>query len=166
MRRVLIKGVVSEVEMNLNIEMAKKKVEISMSDGSRLSGHFFVSLHSQGHSRGECLLDLLLDERAYLPFEIDGEEIVLLKKGGIFMIESEGCQYLKMVPFQKKMEIRICFQSGQTLEGKVYSDLPQTKSRLSDFLNHSSRFFCMEVDEKEYLINTQFIKSVYPHLTP
>ena len=110
----------------------------------------------------ECLLGLLLDERAYLPFEMDGEEIVLLQKGCMVMIESEGCEYLKMVPFQKKIEVRICFLSGQTLEGKVYSDLPQTKARLSDFLNHSPRFFCMEVGGKEYLINTRFIKSVYP----
>jgi len=149
--------------MNLNIEMSKKQAEILFPDESRLSGHFFVSLRAQGHTRGQCLLDLLLDERPYLPFETDGEEIVLLQKGSIVMIESEGCEYLKMVPFQKKMEIRVCFLTGETLEGEVYSDLPQTKSRLSDFLNHSPRFFCMEVAGKEYLINTRFIKSVYPH---
>lgn len=148
--------------MNLNVEMSKKKAEIHISDDSRLSGHFFLSLRAQGHTRGQCLLDLLLDERAYLPFEVDGKEIVLLQKGGIVMIESEGCEYLKLVPFQKKMEMQINFFSGQTLEGKVYSDLPHTKSRLSDFLNHSPRFFCMEVEGKEYLVNTRFIKSVYP----
>ncbi len=148
--------------MNLNIEMSKRKADIFISDGSRLSGHFFVSLRAQGYSRGECLLGLLLDERAYLPFEMDGDEIVLLQKGCMVMIESEGCEYLKIVSFQKKIDIRISFLSGQTLEGKVYSDLPQTNSRLSDFLNHSPRFFCMEVDGKEVLINTLFIKSVYP----
>jgi len=149
--------------MNLKVEMIKKKVEVYISDDSRLSGHFFLSLRAQGHTRSQCLLDLLLDERAYLPFEVDGKEIVLLQKGGIVMIESGGCEYLKLVPFRKKMGLQICFFSGRTLEGKVYSDLPQTKSRLSDFLNHSPRFFCMEVDGKEYLLNTRFIKSVHPH---
>ncbi len=150
--------------MKLNIEMSKKKAEIDFSDGSSLSGHFFVLLHAQGRVGGECLLDLLLDERSYLPFEIDGGKVLLLQKGSIVMVKSEGCEYLKGVSYQRKMETRITFLSGRTLEGKVYSDLPQSKSRLSDFLNHSPRFFCVEAEGKEYLVNTQFIKSVDPSI--
>ena len=148
--------------MKLNIEMSKKKAEIVFSDGSSLSGHFFVLLHAQGRVGGECLLDLLLDERSYLPFEIGGGQVLLLQKGSIVMVKSEGCEYLKGVSYQRKMETRITFLSGQTLEGKVYSDLPQSKPRLSDFLNHSRRFFCLEADGNEYMVNTQFIKSVDP----
>ncbi len=149
--------------MKLNIEMSKKKAEIVFSDGSRLSGYFFVLLHAQGRVGGECLLDLLFDERSDLPFEIDGGKVLLLQKGSIVMVKSEGCEYLKGVSYQRKMETRITFLSGQIIEGKVYSDLPQSKSRLSDFLNHSRRFFCLEAEGNEYLINTQFIKSADPN---
>ena len=148
--------------MALAIEMLKKKAEILFSDGSRLCGHFFVLLHTQGRLGAECLLDLLQDERSFLPFEKDEGKILLVQKGAIVLVISEGCEYLKGVPYQKKMESRISLLSGQSLEAKVYSDLPQTRSRLSDFLNHSSNFFCVEVDGQEYLVNTQFIKSVDP----
>ena len=148
--------------MKLSIEMSKKKAEIDFSDGSSLSGHFFVLLHAQGRVGGECLLDLLLDERGYLPFEVDSGQILLLQKGSIVLVKSEGCEYLKGVSYQRKMDTRITFLSGRTLEGKVYSDLPQSKSRLSDFLNHSRRYFCLEAEGNEYLVNTQFIKSADP----
>ena len=145
--------------------MTKKKAEILFSDGSRLSGQFFVLLHAQGRVGSECLLDLLLDERSYLPFENDGGQIQLLQKGSIVMVKSEVKEYLEGVSFQRKMETRINFLSGKSIEGKVYSDLPQSKSRLSDFLNHSRRFFCLEAEGKEYFINTKFIKSVDPNIT-
>jgi hypothetical protein len=148
--------------MALAIEMSKKKAEILFSGGSRMSGHFFVLLHTQGRLGAECLLDLLLDERTFLPFEKDEGKILLIQKSAIVMVISDGCEYLKGVPYQKKMESRISLLSGQSLEVKVYSDLPQNRSRLSDFLNHSAEFFCVEMDGKEYLINTQFIKSVEP----
>ena len=148
--------------MKLNIEMTKKKAEVLFSDGGRLSGQFFVLLHAQGRVGGECLLDLLLDERSYLPFEGDGGKILLLQKGSIVMVKSEEEEYFKGVSYQRKMETRINFLSGQIIEGKVYSDLPQSKSRLSDFLNNSRRFFCLESEGQEYFINTQFIKSVVP----
>lgn len=148
--------------MALAIEMSKKKAEVLFSDGSRLLGHFFVLLDTQGRLGAECLLDLLLDERSFLPFEGDEGEILLIQKGSVVMVISEGCEYLKGIPYQKKMEARISLLSGQSLEAKVYSDLPQHRSRLSDFLNHSSKFFCVEVEGKEYLVNSRFIKSVEP----
>lgn len=152
--------------MKLNIEMTKKKAEVMFSDGSSLSGQFFVLLHAQGRVGSECLLDILLDERIYLPFEEEGGKILLLQKGSIVMVMAEGREYLQDVPFQKKMETRIKFLSGESIEGKVYSDLPQSKSRLSDFLNHSRRFFCLETEGKEHYINTQYIKSVEPIVAP
>lgn len=148
--------------MALAIEMSKKKAEILFSDGSRLSGHFFVLLHSQGRIGAESLLDLLLDERSFLPFEEDEGKILLIQKGSIVMVISKGCECLKGFAYQRKMESRISMLSGQSFAAKVYSDLPQNRSRLSDFLNHGSKFFCVEVEGMEYLINTRFIKSVVP----
>ena len=148
--------------MALAIEMSKKKAEIHISDGSRISGYFFVLLHTQGRLGAECLLDLLLDERSFLPFEKDDGQILLVQKGSIVMVVSEGCEYLKSVPYQQKMGSRICLLSGENLKAKVYSDLPQSRSRLSDFLNHSANFFCVEVEGMEHLVNTRFVKSVEP----
>ena len=148
--------------MALAIEMSKKKAEVLFSDGSRLPGHFFVLLDTQGRLGAECLLDLLLDERSFLPFEKDEGQILLIQKGSVVMVISEGREYLEGIPYQKKMGARISLLSGQSLEAKVYNDLPRNRSRLSDFLNHSSKFFCVEVEGKEYLVNRRFIKSVEP----
>ena len=49
------------------------------------------------------------------------------------------------------------------MEGTVYLDLPKSHSRLSDFLNYSKAFFCLEVGDRDYLVNSRFVKMVCPN---
>ena len=49
---------------------------------------------------------------------------------------------------------------GRKLSGKVSFALPETHSRLSDFLNSREAFFRLEVEEKVYLIQNRFVKMI------
>jgi hypothetical protein len=61
---------------------------------------------------------------------------------------------------REQIDAQIFFLSGNAIEGKVYLDLPERSSRMSDFLNNSKAFFYLEVDNKDYLINSRLIKMV------
>ncbi len=50
--------------------------------------------------------------------------------------------------------------TGQTISGKVSFALPQTHSRLSDFLNSRETFFRLEVQGKNYLVQNRFVKLI------
>ena len=151
--------------MELKIETMKKKAEIICSDESRLTGSFFVSRRAPNYEGNELVLDLLVSERTYLPLELDEGEIVLLQKGCIVMVVLKDREMKRSTSYQQKIPAKVHFLSGKTVEGKVYSDLPRTHARLSDFLNQSKAFFHLEVGDKDYLVNSQFVKTIHPILS-
>ena len=68
----------------------------------------------------------------------------------------------KDLPYQNRTFAKVFLLSGNILEGHVFIDLPKTHTRLSDFLNFSKKFFFIEVDEQDFLVNTKFVKMVMP----
>jgi hypothetical protein len=148
--------------MGLKIQTTKKKAEIICSNESRLTGSFFVSLRAPNYEGNELVLDLLVSEKTYLPFELDEGEIVLLQKRCIVMVVLKVTEMKRIITYQHNIPTKVHLLSGQTIEGKVYSDLPRTHARLSDFLNHSKAFFYLEVGDKDYLVNSQFVNIVRP----
>ena len=60
------------------INMVKREAEVFFSDGSSLVGSFFVSPQSSSHSGSQLVSELLIDKNSYLPFELDGEETIIL----------------------------------------------------------------------------------------
>ena len=148
--------------MELKIDTTKKKAEIICSDESRLNGSFFVSLRAPNHEGNELVMDLLVGERTYLPFELDEGKIVLIQKGCIMTVVLKDREMKMIISYQQKIPAKVHLLSGKTIEGNVYSDLPRTHARLSDFMNQSKTFFYIEVGHKDYLINSQFVKIVRP----
>lgn len=146
------------------IETIKKGVEVFFSDGSHLSGNFFVLPRSPSRAGGELISELLNGDRTFVPLELAEGQVVLLQKGCVVKVLLEGNEVNRDFPYQKKIEARVCFLSGENMDGRVYLDLPESHSRLSDFLNYSKQFFCLEADDEEYLINSRFVKMVRPSL--
>ena len=140
-----------------------RKAEVLFSDGSRLSGNFFVSSTSPTHSGSESIWDMLTSERLYLPFQSDQGDILLIQIECIVMVLLVGNDEMnKDLPYTKTISDQVCFLTGETLEGKFYLDLPESRSRLSDFLNENIKFFYLEAQEKDYLVNSRFVKWVLP----
>lgn len=146
--------------MTFKIETIKKEAEVIFSDGSRLVGNFFVSPESPYHAGREFVSEVLISESRYVPFESKDRKIILLRKGCIEMILLKGDGPNKEISYSKHIMAQIHFLSGKTIEGKVYLDLPESQSRLSDFLNNSKEFFYLEAGSKDYLINSRLIKMV------
>lgn len=148
--------------MGLQIETTKKRAEIICSDKSSLNGSFFVALRAPTREGNELVLDLLVSEKTYLPFELNEGQIVLLQKECIVMIVLEDRDMKNSITYEQKILAEVSFLSGESIEGKVYSDLPRSHARLSDFLNHSKPFFYLEVGDKDYLVNSRLVKAVRP----
>ena len=147
-----------KIKNELEIKTLKKRAVVSMTDCSSLSGCFFVSPESSLHEGPETIYELLMGDRTYLPFDWDGEGVVLLQKGSIATVRLEEKEINKYIPFPKKLRTRISFLSGETLEGNVFSDLPKEYLRLSDYLNLNNKFFYIQVDDDDYVVNTLCVK--------
>jgi hypothetical protein len=148
--------------MVFKIEKEVKGAEILFPDGTRLTGRFFVSHTSKKHTGPECIVDLFSEEDTYIPFELEEGDIVLLQKKNIVMLRLEEKEVNRNLPFLKRIGAQISLVPGQTLQGEVYVDLPESRSRLSDFLNYCREFFYIEDGNEEYLVNSEFVKYVRP----
>ena len=140
------------------LEKIQKKVEAFLSDGSSFTGSFYLEKKSSTHSGCQSLSDLFTNEISFFPFRLEDGEIILLHKDSIVMIAFKEKEFDPEVSVRKEIPVELCFISGDTLEGKVYSDLPTSHARLSDFLNHTRGFFYIEGKDKNYLVNSRFIK--------
>ena len=144
------------------IDMIKRKAKIFFSDGSSLTGSFFVSPRTSSHSGSQLVSELLNAENSYLPFESDDSNIILVRKESLTMIVLERNELNTSSPYRKQIAVHVCFISGHSENGMVYTDLPESSTRLSDFLNHHNEFFPLDVDGKNCLMNSRFVKMVKP----
>ncbi len=148
--------------MGLKIETTKKKAKIIYSDESSFNGSFFVALRAPTREGNELVLDLLVSEKTYLPFELDEGQMVLLQKECIVLIVLEDRDTKKSITYEQEIPAEVRFLLGESIVGKVYSDLPRSHARLSDFLNHNKTFFYLEVGDKDYVVNSRAVKVVCP----
>jgi len=151
--------------MSFKVQKIRKKAELFLADGSNMAGNFFVSPQTPNHAGSESISDLLTNERIYIPFELNDGDVVLVQKESIVMILLKESELNKDLPYLKSSRVTVLLLSGETLEGEVYLDLPQSRSRLSDFLNYSKEFFYLEVENQDYLVNSRFVKIVQPAMS-
>jgi len=148
--------------MSLKLRIQKRQAKIKFTDGHSICGHFFISPSPKEFSGSENVIDILNDDRSYIPFEIAVGEISLLQKEAIGVVRMDLSEMPKDLPYLGRTSAKIFLLSGDILEGHVFINLPKSHTRLSDFLNFSKKFFFIDIDEQDFLINTKFVKMVMP----
>lgn len=148
--------------MSLKLKTQKRQAETLFFDGHSIIGHYFIPPLFKGLPGNGNVFELLNDDRSYIPFEIAAGEISLLQKGSIMMVRMAISEMPKDLPYLSRITTKIFLLSGDTIEGHIYTDLPKTHTRLSDFLNFSQKFIFIDVDEQDFFINTKFVKMVMP----
>jgi len=146
--------------MQLKIETIKKRATVYFPEGSQVSGNFFVAALCAYREGSELITELLAKDKNYIPFEADSGETVLIRKENMMMIFLEEDAADNYLPGYKQVPVNIHLLTGQILTGKVSFALPETHSRLSDFLNTREAFFRLETDGKNYLIQNRFVKLI------
>jgi len=148
--------------MSLKLKTQKRQAETQFSDDHSIIGHFFIPPLSKDFPGNGNVFELLNDDRSYIPFEIAVDEISLLQKGSIMTVRMAISEMPKDLPYLSRITTKIILLSGDTIKGHIYTDLPKTHTRLSDFLNFSQKFIFIDVDEQDFYINTKFVKMVMP----
>jgi hypothetical protein len=148
--------------MSLRIDKVRRGAEIFLTDGSRLAGTFFLSPNSPTRPGGERVSELLSGRTPFLPFHLRDGDVVFVHKEAMSRVLLEQREVDENLPYLQKAGVLVHLLSGETLEGSVYLDLPQDRSRLSDFLNQCLGFFYLEAGDAQYLVNPSCVKMVRP----
>lgn len=139
----------------------KQRGTILFSTQGSLDVNLFLSYQAEGHAGRENILDLLNSKRAFIPVEdVLTGEILLIGKTRIVHVTLDDRNQGSETPGQVELPVVLELLSGEVVEGSFYTDLPDGKKRLSDYLDFSGQFICLRQETYDLILNKSFILSV------
>ena len=139
----------------------KQRGTILFSTQGSLDVNLFLSYQAEAHAGQENILDLLNSKRAFIPVEdVLTNEILLIGKTRIVHVTLDDRNEGNEAPGQVELPVILELLSGETVDGSLFTDLPDGKKRLSDYLDLSGQFICLRQEKSDLILNKSFILSV------
>jgi hypothetical protein len=152
------------VPSEFRVEKRREAAEITLSTGTTITGHFFLSSSSQVHAGPERVGDLLNLHGGFFPFEAPNGETSLINRAHVIkvvlpehVIEAQLDDGYDLAP---RRHVTILLTSGEKVTGHVAVFLPPGHDRLSDYAHIDDRFRYIEQSDRTLLINSLHIVSL------
>jgi len=143
------------------VEKNRRSATLCRSDGINLDVNFFLSPYAEHHSGKELILDILNSDKMFIPVEdIHNGVILSLNKGSIMFLELPERDLLDETLMAPKKLVQVELTNHQILNLSVFMELPEERSRVSDYLNFSSGFIYLCGKERDIIMNKAFLFSV------
>jgi len=145
----------------VRLEKIKRRVTLCRSDGMKLEVNFFLSPYAEGHSGREFLLDILNSNLTFLPVEdIRTNAILFLNKSKIMYLEIPERDLAEETVLNPEKSVRVELTNHEILNLSFFMEMPEERSRISDYLNLSAQFIYLCGKEKDLILNKSFMFSV------
>lgn len=143
---------------DFRVEKKQQQVSLFMADGVVLETTVFLANYAMHHSGEQTVLDLLLEDDAFLPAKAASGEFHLVRKG---MISHVRC-IVELDPALEYTErqVKVSFLGGEVLQGTVKMDMPAHSARLTDYINSGSEFFPLFTGEHAHLVNRSLVRDL------
>jgi len=139
----------------------KQRGTILFSTQGSLDVNLFLSYQAEGHAGQETILDLLNSDRAFIPVEdVLTNEILLIGKTRIMHVALDERNEKSESPGLVELPVALELLNGEMVEGSFFTDLPDGKKRLSDYLDLTDQFICLRREKNDLILNKSFILSV------
>jgi hypothetical protein len=127
----------------------------------KLEVNFFLSPYAEGHSGREFLLDILNSNLTFLPVEdIRTNAILFLNKSKIMYLEIPERDLAEETVLNPEKSVRVELTNHEILNLSLFMEMPEERSRISDYLNLSAQFIYLCGKEKDLILNKSFMFSV------
>ena len=145
----------------MRVEKIKRRVTLCRSDGVKLDVNFFLSPYAEGHSGKELILDILNSDSTFLPVEdMRTETILFLNKSGVMFLEVPERDLAEETVLNPEKNVQVELTNHEILNLSLFMEMPEERSRVSDFLNFSRGFIYLCGKEKDLILNKSFVFSV------
>ncbi|MEE9911332.1 MAG: hypothetical protein K4571_06370 [Deltaproteobacteria bacterium] len=143
------------------MEKIKRRATLRRSDGVKLDVNFFLSPYAEGHSGKELILDILNSASTFLPVEdVDTGAIIFFNKSNVMSLEIAERNLLDETLLSREKRVHVELTNGETLKMSIFLEMPEERSRVSDYLNSPERFIYLCGKERDILLNKAFVFSV------
>ena len=145
------------VVMGMKVDKFRNKAAIMLGDGKKLEVNFFLSYHSAMHSGSETIFDVLNSKALFIPLEdTQTSEVIFVAKGQLMYVELLDREVVSSL-YLRELQIQVELLNGEVIEGEILIDMPQTKPRLSDFLNLPHEVLYLHREGCDTIINKRYI---------
>ncbi|HEY7291551.1 MAG TPA: hypothetical protein VH583_17070 [Vicinamibacterales bacterium] len=144
------------------VEKRRLEAELTLSNGDRLAGCFFLATSNATHTGPERVAELLNDEHGFFPFESAGSaDTVLVNRNHLVVARLlGGTEEVRLDPGYDVATVRPAFlklSNRMELRGLVRIYLPEGRDRLSDYARAPELFRYVETPEAIFVVNTAHI---------
>ena len=145
----------------MRLEKIKRKATLCRSDGIKLDVNFFLSPYAEEHSGKELILDILNSDSTFIPVEdIRTGEIFFLNKGNVMFLEIPARDLADETLLSPEKNVQVELTNHETLNLSIFMEMPEERSRVSDYLHFSPGFIYLCGKEKDIILNKAFVFSV------
>ena len=138
----------------------KRKAAICRRDGLKLDVNFFLRQFAEEHSGKELILDILNSKATFIPLEdIRKNEVFFLNKRSLMFLELYERDLTEETLLVPEIQVQVELADGQVLNGSLFVEMPQERSRVSDYLNFSPGFIYLGRKEGDLILNKEFMFS-------
>lgn len=145
----------------MRVEKIKSKATLCRSDGRKLDVNFFLSPYAKGRSGKELILDVLNSDSTFLPVEdVNTGAIIFFNKDRIMSLEIAERDLLDETLLSQEKRVQVELANNEILHMSLFLEMPEERSRVSDYLNSPPRFIYLCGKEKDIILNKAFVFSV------
>lgn len=139
------------------------KAEVQATGGRTFSGFLHLLPFASIHLGPETPEDVLNRDDAFFALTDQQEHTIFIAKAQVLAVVVE---YETLDPDRvhaaRTIELKVELSDGSEYTGTVSSELPPTRTRAIDFLNHGAGFFALHVADTARYINRVHVRAVSP----
>jgi hypothetical protein len=153
----------SEPFSEYRVEKSRVEATLTLSNGTSVSGCFFISRNSRTHSGPEGVKDVLNGENGFFPFDVqhpEGSRTMLYNRSHVVFVAIADKSEPQRDPgydVATQRVVAMLMSNGTRLHGAVRVFRPQGHDRLSDFAKAEEMFQYLEADHATYIINVHHL---------
>jgi hypothetical protein len=135
-----------------------------MVEGMSIEGDLHLQPSTALHETRETPLELLNRAESFFPLSLPSGDVVFLAKAQVAALAYQGppTQDPDRESAALRIGLEITLSGGDQYRGFAATELPPNRSRASDYLNASERFFGLVVGETTVCLNRSHVRAARP----
>jgi hypothetical protein len=144
------------------VEKLRIEAVIHLSNGTRITGDFFVAQASPTLFGQERVAELLNSESGFVPFEVresGGPRTALLNREHIVTVAVRDHEARRVPGYDlaTTRTVSVLMSDGRQILGSVRVYRPEGRDRLSDWARHGERFRYIESSDATFIVNVAHV---------
>jgi len=139
------------------------KAEVQATGGRTFSGFLHLLPFASIHLGPETPEDVLNRDEGFFALTDQQEHTIFIAKAQVLaVVVDQATRDPDRIHAARTIGLKVELSDGSEYTGTVSSELPPTRTRAIDFLNHGAGFFALHVADTARYINRAHVRAVSP----